>query len=283
MDKRIGVIGLGRMGRALAARLGAQGLAVTGWTRSGGAPPAGVAAASTLEDAVAASDVLILSLFDDAAVRETLDRLSRLDLRGRLLVETSTIAPDVVRAAAPGLEAAGSRIVDAPISGGPEMVAAGTIALFVGGAPADVARFAPVAARLTAQVYEVGPLGAGHAAKIVNNSAMGGALQAMIESFRLGVRLGLDLPTMLRIMETSPAATPAFKARIPKMRGDDASVSFSVAGVLKDQALFLRIAETLGEPLPALAAARENFVRVAEAGHAEADLAMVIPVRTGQP
>jgi 3-hydroxyisobutyrate dehydrogenase len=283
MDERIGVIGLGRMGGALAARLGAEGLAVTGWTRSGAAPPPGISAAATMEDAVAASDILILSLFDDAAVRETLDRLARLDVSGRLLIETSTIAPDVVRAAAPAIEAAGGRIVDAPVSGGPEMVAAGTIGLFIGGAPADIARFAPVAARLTAQVFQVGPLGAGHAAKIVNNTAMGGAWQAMIESFRLGVRLGLYLETMLLIMETSPATPPGIRARIPKMRGEDVTVGFSVAGILKDQDLFLAAAEAAGEPLPALAAARENFRKAAEAGHAGADLAMVIPVRTAQP
>jgi 3-hydroxyisobutyrate dehydrogenase-like beta-hydroxyacid dehydrogenase len=73
MDERIGVIGLGRMGRALAARLAARGCRVTGWTRRGiGAADAealGIAAAPDLPAAVAASDVLLLSLFDDGAVR----------------------------------------------------------------------------------------------------------------------------------------------------------------------------------------------------------------------
>lgn len=280
MDERVGVIGLGRMGRAIAERLAAQGLAVTGWTRSGASPPPGVAAAANLEGAVAASDILILSLFDEAAVRETLDRLALVDLAGRLLVETSTIGPAVVRAAAPAIAAAGGRIIDAPVSGGPEMVAAGTIGLFVGGAPEDVARFTPLAARLTPQIVEVGPLGAGHAAKIVNNAAMGGAWQAMIESFRLGARLGLDLETMLRVMEDSPATAPAFRARIPKMRGEDPTVGFTVAGVIKDQTLFLATADAMGEPLPALQAARENFRKTADAGYADSDLAAVIPVRT---
>jgi 3-hydroxyisobutyrate dehydrogenase len=283
MQERIGVIGLGRMGAALATRLAAQGVAVTGWTRSGAAPPRGVAAATRLEDAVGASDILLLSLFDDAAVGDMLDRLAALPLDGRLIVETSTVAPAVVRAAAPAIAAAGGRLIDAPISGGPDMVAAGTIGLFVGGAPEDVARFAPVAAHLTPRMAAVGPLGAGHAAKIVNNTAMGGAWQAMIEAFRLGAKLGLDLDTMLAIMEDSPATPPAFRARIPKMRGADPAVGFPVAGALKDQALFLATADAVGEPLPALAAARENFRKAAEAGHSEADLAMVIPVRIAQP
>jgi 3-hydroxyisobutyrate dehydrogenase-like beta-hydroxyacid dehydrogenase len=284
MQERIGVIGLGRMGRALAQRLAGQGLPVTGWTRSGGDPGiAGLVLAPGLGDAVAASDILLLSLFDDAAVREMLARLARLDLAGRLIVETSTVSPAVVRDAEPAIAAAGGRLIDAPISGGPEMVAAGTIGLYVGGAEADVARFAPIAGRLSSRVVPVGGLGAGHAAKIVNNAAMGGVWQAMIESFRLGARLGLDLETMLGIMERSPATAPAFRDRIPKMTGADPTVGFPVAGVVKDQTLFLAVAEAAGVALPALAAARENFLAAAEAGHAERDLAVVIPVRTAAP
>jgi 3-hydroxyisobutyrate dehydrogenase len=136
MDERIGVIGLGRMGRAISVRLAGQGCLryrLDAERRRTALAP-GIAAAGRLEDVVDASDILILSLFDDAAVRETLDRLARLDLSGRLVVETSTVSPAVVRAAAPAIEAAGGRLIDAPISGGPEMVAAGTIGLFVGGA-----------------------------------------------------------------------------------------------------------------------------------------------------
>jgi 3-hydroxyisobutyrate dehydrogenase-like beta-hydroxyacid dehydrogenase len=283
MTERIGVIGLGRMGRALAARLAGQGLAVTGWTRSGIDPEAaradGFGAAESLEALVEASDILLLSLFDDAAVRAVLDRLARLDLTGRLVVETSTIAPDTLRAAAPAIERAGARLLDAPISGGPEMVAEGTIGLFVGGTAEDVARFAPVAALLTTRMVPVGALGAGYAAKIVNNVALGGAWQAMIESMTLGARLGLDLPTMVELLKESPATNPSFRARVPKILGQDTDVGFPVAGVLKDQALFLQIAAMVGASLPALAAARENFAAAAAAGHGHEDLARVIPVR----
>ena len=287
MDDRIGIIGLGRMGQALAARLVGQGARVTGWTRRGisgaEAQALGIGAAGDLAGLVAASDIILTSLFDDAAVRDILARLAALDLSGRLIVETSTVSPAVVREAAPAIEAAGGRLIDAPISGGPEMVAAGTIGLYVGGAEADVARFAPLAAQLSSRVVTVGGLGAGHAAKIVNNAAMGGVWQAKIESFRLGARLGLDLETMLGIMERSPATAPAFRDRIPKMTGADPTVGFPVAGVVKDQTLFLAVAAEAGVTLPALAAACENFRAVAEAGHAEDDLAVVIPVRTAAP
>lgn len=287
MTERIGVIGLGRMGRAIAVRLAGQGLPVTGWTRSGIDPAAaradGFAAAGTLAAVVDASDILILSLFDDAAVAKVLGALARLDISGRLIVETSTIAPDTLRAAAAAIEGAGARVIDAPISGGPEMVAAGTIGMFVGGAPGDVARFAPIAAHLSPRAVAVGALGAGYAAKIVNNVALGGAWQAKIESMRLGARLGLDLPTMVDLLKESPASNPSFRTRVPKILGEDTSVGFPVAGVLKDQTLFLEIAASAGVSLPALEAARENFAAAAEAGHGDADLARVIPVRIAAP
>ncbi|MCU0855689.1 MAG: NAD(P)-dependent oxidoreductase [Rhodobacteraceae bacterium] len=283
MTERIGVIGLGRMGRALAERLAGQGCPVTGWTRSGNIAVSGARTAATLEDAVAASDVLVLSLFDDAAVREVLARLAQLDLTGRLVVETSTVAPDPLRDAAPVIEAAGGRAIDAPISGGPEMVRAGTIGLFIGGAADDVARFMPIAALLSLRVVPVGPLGTGYAAKVVNNVALGGAWQAMIESTGLGARLGLDLGTMMTILTDSPAASPSFRTRVPKILGEDREVGFPVAGVLKDQELFLRIAESVGLQLPALSAARANFAQVAQDGHGGEDLARVIPLRLDRP
>jgi 3-hydroxyisobutyrate dehydrogenase-like beta-hydroxyacid dehydrogenase len=283
MTERIGVIGLGRMGSAMAERLAAQGCPVTGWTRSGRPALSGVVTADSLDVAVAASEVVILSLFDDAAVRDVLASLARLDLTGRLLVETSTVAPAVLRDAAPAIEAAGGRAIDAPISGGPEMVRAGTIGLYVGGVPEDVARFLPVAALLSSRVVPVGPLGAGYAAKIMNNAALGGAWQAMIESMRLGARLGLDLGTMVSILAESPATNPSFRTRIPKILGEDREVGFPVSGVLKDQDLFLRIAESVGASLPALSAARASFGHAAADGHGDEDLARVIAANLARP
>ena len=97
MSENVGIVGLGRMGWALATRLAGQGCAVQGWTRSGVDPEkarqAGFAASETLESLAAWSDMLILSLFDDAAVREVLKALCGLDIKGTLLIETSTVSP----------------------------------------------------------------------------------------------------------------------------------------------------------------------------------------------
>jgi 3-hydroxyisobutyrate dehydrogenase-like beta-hydroxyacid dehydrogenase len=163
MGERIAVLGLGRMGRAMAQTLADKGLDVTGWTRSG-ATSDDFTVAATLEEAASAADMLILSLLDDAAVRSVLDRLAGLDLSGRLVVETSTVSPAVVRDMAGRIEAAGGQLMDAPISGGPEMVASGTAGLLMGGREADMVRFEPVGAHLSNRMLRVGPLGSGAAA-----------------------------------------------------------------------------------------------------------------------
>jgi len=281
MVERIGIIGLGRMGWALAARLATQSVEVRGWTRSGvdaaRAKADGFQATGSLEDLVATSDVLILSLFDDAAVREVLASLAALDLGSRLVVETSTVSPDIVREMVGGIEAAQGRLLDAPISGGPNMVAAGTIGIFIGGRDADVERFAPVGALLSAKCVHVGPLGAGASAKIVNNMALDGMWEVLSEAMETGARLGLPFETMLGFLETSPAAAPAFVTRLPMIRGDIEAVGFSVTGILKDLAVIRRAASSVGANVPAMDAAADRYAQMIDSGRGAEDLSKVLP------
>ncbi|MBL4627357.1 MAG: NAD(P)-binding domain-containing protein, partial [Roseicyclus sp.] len=139
--QKLGVIGLGRMGSAIAERLAGQGVNVTGWTRSGlgsaGAAKLGIARAETLADLAAGSDILITSLYDDIAVGEVLDTLATLPLTGKLIIDTSTITPSTLTSRAEALKA---DLVDAPIAGGPEMVLAGSCSLLLGGAPEAASR-----------------------------------------------------------------------------------------------------------------------------------------------
>jgi 3-hydroxyisobutyrate dehydrogenase len=90
--EQIGVIGLGRMGSAIAQRLNSEGLIVHGWTRSGRLVD-GVESAADLETLVRDSETLILSLLDDAAVAGVLDALLTYDLKGKQIIETSTVKP----------------------------------------------------------------------------------------------------------------------------------------------------------------------------------------------
>ena len=280
MNERLGVIGLGRMGWALAARFAEQGADVRGWTRSG--VDAGEAAASgfesvaRIEDIVAASDVLILSLFDDAAVRDVLERLATFDLSDRLIVETSTISPNVARTAVAAIEAAGGRLIDAPISGGPEMVSAGTIGLFVGGTTEDAARFWPIGALVSDKMAHIGDVGAGMAMKVVNNIVAYTSLQGVIEAVTVGNRLGLDGKLMLEVLAASPVTSPFFEARLKKFTGQDQAVGFTIDGLVKDARVLLEVAALVGAETPALNGLIRELTSATDDALGERDIAALV-------
>jgi len=269
------VIGLGRMGAAIARRFTAQGAPVTGWTRSGRSV-AGVPSARDLAALVAASDVLVTSLYDDAAVAEVLDALLDCDLAGKLVVETSTVVPGVVQARADRVTVAGAAIVDAPISGGPDLVAVGQCGIFIGGQDADAARAEAALAPLSARIFHVGPLGAGLVMKTINNAMIQVYIAGLAEQLRLAGRAGLPLKTALTILGGGPAGMSAMRDRIPKMLGEDDTVGFPVSGLLKDHAVFRRVAGEAGVETPALAAAEPLFLDAIEAGLAEVDGAAIL-------
>lgn len=273
----IGVIGLGRMGSAIAARLAGQGADVTGWTRSGlsvaRADELGIKRAETLANLVATSDILITSLFDDTAVGEVLDTLAAMALTDKLIVETSTIAPSTLTTRAETLDAA---LVDAPIAGGPEMVLAGTCGLLLGGARDDAARAMPILKMISDRTVHVGPLGAGLVMKCINNGLLQTYFTGLFEQVKIAKRAGLDLETVLRVLCAGPVAVPAVTARIPKILGEDTEAGFTVSGILKDNEVFQRIAAEFDVAVPTLEAALAMQHHGIEHGLADADPAALI-------
>jgi 3-hydroxyisobutyrate dehydrogenase-like beta-hydroxyacid dehydrogenase len=270
--ERIGIIGLGRMGAAMAERLARQGFEVSGWTRSGisaeKANDLGIAAAGDVAALADASDIILLALLDDAAVHSTLEVLATLPVAGKLVVDTSTVSPETSRAHEAAMKAKGAALLDAPISGGPEMLLAGTVGLYIGGAEADFRRFSPVAETLSNRIHHVGRLGDGAAAKLVNNMMLMGLWQVMREAIKLGGSAGLTREKMIDIISGSPAASPAMRSRMP--------VGFPVSGVLKDMGVVFDLAGHLGVETPAIRAAQASFKQAADLGFADADLGTVV-------
>jgi len=277
---RIGVLGLGRMGRAIAARLAGQGYDVAGWTRSGIAADTArefhITACPDIRSVAAAADIMVLSLSDDAAVTAVIEELSRGDLGGKLIADTSTVSPDTLRRQADAIGRAGGAPLDAPISGGPDMVLAGKAGLYIGGDAAHVEHFMPLAQVLSNRIHHVGGLGEGAAAKIVNNMMLMGYWQCLKEALQVGKRAGLKVEKMLEILSGSPAASGAFVHRIPVILGQSDEIGFTVSGVVKDGVLFGRTAEQYGVPVPATEAALASFREYRDAGHGEADLATMV-------
>lgn len=276
----IGIIGLGRMGSALAGRISGQGFAVCGWTRSGVLPDRAaslaIAAADSLQDLVERCDIILTSLLDDDAVKSVLGQLAGMPLDGKLIAETSTIRPGTVKAMAVSIEQAGGRMIDAPISGWPEFVAAGKAGVFVGGSASDYQRFTPVAAAFADRVSHIGAIGSGATMKVVNNMMLAGFWQTLSEALSVAAEAGLGLEQALGIIASGPAANGTLTGKMPVLLGKPHDVSFSIAGVAKDLDVYTGTARELGVEAPAIEAALTTFSRAVEQGHGDQDLAMIV-------
>lgn len=254
---QIGIIGLGRMGSAIAQRMQAQGHNVKGWTRSG-RPVDGITTAADLSSLIDTCDTLILSLLDDTAVASVLDTCLAQDLAGKIIIDTSTVVPTILKDRIARIETKGALAVDAPISGGPELVLAGQCGVFIGGSDAAAGRAQDVISAISSRVFHVGPLGTGLVMKTINNSMIQCYFSGLDEMMPLAKRAGLPLETALRILCGGPAGMPMIADRIPKILGDDETVGFEIQAAHKDNGVFQRVAGAYGLSSPNLALAGER-------------------------
>lgn len=276
----VGVIGLGRMGSAMAGRFSENGWQVHAFTRSG--IDAQMASRLSIVPHISAGevarncDLVFLSLYDDTAVEEMVTALCQSGIAGRLIVDTSTVRPAVLAGLMPLIEAAGASAIDAPISGGPETVAAGNCGVFAGGKESDVRRAMPALEVLSNRIHHVGPPGAGLAMKVVNNAMLQGYWATLAEAVRIARKSGLPLGPAISILAGGPAANAMFKGRVPKILGEDTTVGFAVAGAAKDSAVFVGTADDLGVDVPVLRSAKAMFEQAVANGLGEADIAAII-------
>ncbi|MGL4176086.1 MAG: NAD(P)-dependent oxidoreductase [Dermatophilaceae bacterium] len=268
---RVAVLGLGRMGTAVAERLVSTGADVVVWNRSAGRVDALVAAgarvATTAAQAVAGRDVVVTMVADEPAVTDVLtgpDGAAAGMSPGTVVAEMSTIGPDAVhRIAALLPERVG--LVDAPVGGSSDRAAVGRLAVLVGGRPEDVDRALPVLDLLGA-VRRCGPLGSGAAAKLISNAASISGMTLLGEARRLARSLDVDDELVLELLRGGPLAGLVARA-------ENSGAGFAVELAAKD----LRLATTRrhdvdpGATHPVLAAAAD-VVREVAARHPRADL-----------
>jgi len=273
--ERIGVIGLGRMGSAIAQRMQSQGHDVLGWTRSGRAVE-GVKPAPDIATLVAESDTLIGSLLNDAAVADVLDECLACDLTGRQIIETSTVVPTLLQDRITQIQDMGATAVDAPISGGPELIAMGACGIFIGGDDTAAARAQTTLSAISGRIFHIGPLGTGLVMKTINNSMLQCYFTGLDDMMPLARRAGISLETAISILSGGPAGLPMIADRIPKILGHDKTVGFAISAAHKDNDVFQRIAQAYGLTSDMLAQARERQKVALEEGLGEKDPAALV-------
>src|SRR5256712_7901367 len=271
MDESICVLGLGLMGRPIARTLLAAGYGVVGWNRSTLPEQvvAGIALARTMKDAASAT-VCILVLADSDAVDAVLGQLEPHLPRGGLVIDMGTSDPSRSRAHASRLTAKGIGWVDAPVSGGPEGAAKGSLAIMAGGSEPDFARARPILEKL-GHVVRVGEAGAGHAMKIVNQLIVGLTIEAVAEALTLAEKVGLDPRLVQKALAGGFADSKILQVHGSRMIARSYAPGGRARIQLKDLNLAQQLAAHVSVRLPHLDSALSFYQTLVDRGDGDLD------------
>jgi len=274
--RRIALLGLGRMGSAMASRLLARNYELTVYNRTAErARPlvaTGAVLAQTPRAACAGAHAVIAMTADDVSSRAMWlgeDGALAGELAPQTLaIECSTLSHEWAVELGSRAAQRGLRYVDSPVTGLPEAAAAGELTLLVGAAPADFAAARPLLDALATRVLHFGPVGAGTAYKLAINLIGAVQIASAAEGLALAERAGLDPKLVVAAIATSQAASPQVVRNTQRMVDGEFSrnIVFTPVLRLKDIDYALRLAESLGVSTPFGAAAREAFAQLVALG-----------------
>lgn len=289
VTERLGFVGLGVMGAAMARHLADRGHALIVWNRTPSKAQAfrGRAdIASSLEEVAQSATVIFVCVSRTEDVSEVLDRITPAAAKGTLVVDHSTIEPSAVRQMASKLEDRGLHLLDAPVTGGSIGAQNGTLTAFCGGREEDFERARPYLEAYTKTARLVGGAGAGQMMKMANQVAVCLTLLSMAECLSFAEKAGLDLQACIELIGSGAGGSWSLENYGPKAVAGDHTPGFSIANQQKDLAYALRTAREVGVSLPGTALVHQLLAALENAGGGEqATTALLDLLRTlsGQP
>jgi 3-hydroxyisobutyrate dehydrogenase-like beta-hydroxyacid dehydrogenase len=273
-DRRIAIIGVGNMGGRISRRILAAGYELVGYDRDPRpAESAGVPLGDSIEAVVADADVVLLSLPDSSVVEAVVlgERGVLASSRpGQTVVDLSTAAPSSTVKLHAELAARGVELLDAGISGGAAAAEQGTLSIMAGGSEEALERVRWLLETFSARVYYMGPSGAGHTTKLLNNFLNGVSLAATAEVMVAARKAGLDLGTFLDVVNHSSGVNFATLNRFPHIiEGDYLEGGLTGNLMMKDLLLYVDLARELGVPALNAAGCVATFGLAAGLGYGE--------------
>ena len=286
---KVGLIGLGAMGRGMAASLRRKGhevhvCDVRADAARAFAAEGGVACASPAE--VASHCEVIVSVVVNAEQTEQVlfgeHGAAASMKKGAVFVMCSTVDPKWSIALEGRLEAMGLRYLDAPISGGAAKAASGEMTMMTAGRPAAYAKCGSVLDDMAARVYKLGDrAGPGSTVKIVNQLLAGVHIAAGAEAMALGIRAGADPAALYDVITHSAGNSWMFENRMAHVLAGDYTPLSAVDIFVKDLGIVLDTARASKFPLPLASTAHQMFMQASSAGHGREDDAAVIKIFPG--
>ena len=282
MKPPVGFIGLGLMGRPMAANLLKTGYELTVWNRTGSRADSlvaqGAKLAATPREVAAASEVIFTIVSDPPALESVLWGETGVfaGIRtGSVLVESSTVTPDLEKRAAAAAAAKGAEFLEAPVTGGTWGAEKGELVFMVGGEAETLKRVEPVMGAMGKRFFHLGPVGAGQTVKLAMNLLLCLQVEAFAEALALVSRAAIPGEKLLEVMQSSMGRSPVLDLKAPMMLKGEYKPSFPLRLMHKDMSLALDLANQLGVPLPAAAVAREILSAVKGAATEDVDFSAI--------
>jgi 3-hydroxyisobutyrate dehydrogenase-like beta-hydroxyacid dehydrogenase len=281
--KRIGIIGVGLLGSAVASRLLNAGFEVTGFDTRPEQMKAlqsrGLKPARSIAEAAADADAVFTILPSLASVEKVLigtGGLVETAPAGATLIQMSTVSPELTRRLADCAAAKGLVFLDTPMSGTSVMVERGDCAIFVAGDRGRAEACRPIFDAIAKKTHYVGDVGAATLAKLATNLLVGVNTAALAETLVLGAKGGLDPALLLGILKESAGASKMVEVRGPLMVEHRFDAQMKVDLFLKDFKLMLDEASRLGVALPLTTITQQLATATSTAGRGAEDLAAVV-------
>jgi len=279
---RVGIVGLGKMGRVFVDRLLDAGHDVLVWNRSAGpaeeARAKGAKVAASLGDLAEGSEIVLSIVTDEKVFPDIFEGPNGMLAgrpEGKLFVEMSTVAPPAHIALDEIVRAAGGHFLECPVSGSVTVAREGRCLGFAGGAAADVERARPVLEVLCRQIEHAGEVGAGAALKLAINLPLAVFWQALGEALAICEPYGFDPKRLVELFTESTGGANALKNRGPSvataLSGGEVPVTADIATFLKDMGLMIATAKAQGHESPVIERARDAFADADKRGLGKID------------
>lgn len=240
MPESIGFLGLGEMGSRMARRLIDSGVETVVWTRTGSKAQAlrGAVAVEHPGEVAARCDIVFGCLLDDIAVDAVYRQLLRAARAGQIFVEHGTFSPALARELSALARPRGAHFIDAPVTGGPEGAAAGTLIAMAGADVAVLASITPVMSAYLAECVPIGPSGSGLQLKLVNQMLVSAHMAAAAEAGALLRAMQIPLDAAMSVLERGWAASAMLSRELPRvLAGDFASTGTTIGALVGVQSL----------------------------------------------
>ena len=276
---KIAFLGLGIMGRPMAANLVKAGHEVSVWNRSARQHVDGARTAVSPAEAALDAEVVWSCVADTAAVERVMfseDGVERSLREGMIVVDSSTISPSATQRFAERIAARGVQWVDAPVTGSKIGAENGQLIFIVGGTPEAVEFLQPLFKAMGKSVIHIGDTGKGQAAKVCMNLQIAMIYEGFAEGMTLARKLGVEPQKMVELIQASMIRSGVVDYKIPFVLRHDYSPNFPLRLMHKDIHLLLDTAKEVRVKLPALETVDEIYELSSEEGWDDLDYAATI-------